>query len=320
LEALQERDFADLEVKVEKICCQFCDEEFFIPANLALHVQRKHQSASGDQHFECLFCGKLIRGKSNFKHHLKLHKNEGFRCKFRICSKWFKIESELEDHIKKVHFAEGKNPVECKLCKKWYACKISLGNHMRINHPEKVILKNPNNPKTLLARKRAELKAKELPFLMPCNFCDDVFESKTSLYDHTKKMHKNEAVKCKKCRFYFKTKIEMEEHFINAHKNNCKFCRQTFLSASRLYKHMKSEHLEKKCEFHQCKFFSNSKEELEAHKKESGVIFGFCIFLQAASSLQNLYLFLSIFFCCYLTCHLSLLSDVNRHFLFIKTT
>jgi len=265
LEALKESGLADL----EKICCKFCDEKFVIPANLDSHVQRKHQSASVDQPFECLFCSKLIRGKSNLQSHLeKLHKNEGYQCKFRICSKWFKIESELEDHIKKVHFAEGKNPVECKVCKKWYACKISLSNHMRKYHPEKVILKNPNNPKTLLARKRAELKAKELPSLMPCNFCDDVFESKTSLYDHTKKMHKNEAVKCKKCRFYFKTKNEMEKHFESTHKNKCQFCTQTFSSANVLSSHLKNKHSDKKCKFRHCSFYTDLKEELEAHKKE----------------------------------------------------
>jgi len=190
LESHQEIDVDKLVVQVEKLCCKHCEEKFSIPTDLDLHVQRKHQSQQADS-LNSIFCKKDVNAKGSLTTHLKkCDKNEGFQCKFRRCYSRFKNESELEDHIKKVHFAEGKNPVECKVCKKWYACKISLSNHMRTNHPEKVKLKNPNHFKTLLAQKRAELKAKELRSLMPCNFCNDVFESKTSLYDHTKKMHK----------------------------------------------------------------------------------------------------------------------------------
>jgi len=41
LKKLEENDFEDLEVKVEKICCEFCEKKFFIPANLDLHVKQK---------------------------------------------------------------------------------------------------------------------------------------------------------------------------------------------------------------------------------------------------------------------------------------
>jgi len=78
----------------------------------------------------------------------------------------------------------------------------------------------------------------------------------------------NEAVKCKKCRFYFKTKNEMEEHFESTHKKKCQFCVQIFTSTNLLSSHLRNKHSEKKCKFRHCTFYSDLKEELEAHKGE----------------------------------------------------
>jgi len=233
---------------VEKISCKFCEATFFIPANLDLHVKRKHQSASGDQPFQCLFCNKLLLSRRNFKSHLKrLHGGKGVRCKFISCSAVFKTERDLDEHLQKVHLVEGKKAVECKVCKFWFY-KNSLGTHMK-THGEKV--------------KSARIGIK-------CKFCGDSFENKFNLYNHTKKIHKSEAIKCQisHCRIYFKTKEQMKEHFENTHRNNCNFCQLSFHNQFLLLSHLRKTHLEKKCKFSKCVFYTDSKEDLAKHLKQ----------------------------------------------------
>jgi len=258
LKKLGESDFEDLEVKVEKIFCSFCDEKFFIPANLDLHVQRNHQSETEDQHFQsdniiCLFCTKLVKGKNNFSRHLsRFHKDEGFKCKFKRCGYTFTTKIILNEHLKKKHRIEGKK-IECKLCNRWYSCKFSFGTHVRKIHENKAAGTKKN-----LGRK------------FSCLFCADRFENKWSFYQHTKKNHEQEAIKCQiqQCIFFFKTKEKMKEHFKKKHENICKFCSLTFSNPTLLYTHLLNTHREKKCKFYPCNFYSDSKDELEIHVKE----------------------------------------------------
>jgi len=120
LEKIAESKFEDLELKVEKICCEFCEEKFFIPANLDSHVKRKHRVFKHEP-YKCLFCSKVLRGKCNFGKHLKLfHKDEAIRCKYKHCFAVFNTEKCLKDHLEKRHsLPKGKNPIECEVCKNW---------------------------------------------------------------------------------------------------------------------------------------------------------------------------------------------------------
>jgi len=231
---------------VEKICCELCDEKFFIPANLDLHVQRNHQSASEDQPIICLFCSKLFKSNQTYSAHLSLfHKDEAIRCKYRQCLAVFRTEKSLKDHLTKKHFlSKPKYSVQCKLCKIWVSSDNYLKKHIEKMH---------------------SLKLK--PF--KCSFCPQSFDSKAKLINHIKKNHK-EAKKCRfnYCQIYFKSKLEMENHFKNAHQINCKFCHSIFNRNSGYLIHLKQLHLEKKCKFSRCTFFADSKDEFENHLKE----------------------------------------------------
>jgi len=250
LEKLGESDFEDLEVKVEKICCEFCEEKFFIPANLDLHVQSEHQSSSENnekQTIKCLFCYKLFKNKGTYRAHLKLlHKDEAIRCKYRQCFAVFRTEKSLEEHLKKEHFSnKQKNSFKCKVCKIWISSKNYLKSHIERMHTSK-------------------FKS------IKCEFCTETFESKAKLCHHTKKNHQTEAIKCQSsnCYLYFKSKQEMEDHFNNAHQINCKFCHSILTSNCRYLIHLKQFHLEKKCKFSRCAFYTESKVELEKHVRE----------------------------------------------------
>jgi len=247
LEKLGESDFDDLEVKVEKICCEFCEEQFFIPANLDLHVQGKHQSATDNQLSKCMFCSKLFKCNDTYKNHFKtFHKGEKIRCKFKRCSIPFKSEKGLKDHLKLTHLVDETNLLECKLCKYWYSSKNSLHAHMKWH-----------------AKKPTETK----PKILKCLFCPESFSRRKYFNCHIRQNHELEAVKCRHfhCEVYFKAKEQMEQHFATAHNNNCKFCEFTCFSRQLLSSHLKKMHLEKKCKYGVCTFYTDSKEELEKH-------------------------------------------------------
>jgi len=234
---------------VEKICCDSCDETFFIPANLDSHVQRKHQSAS-ENHFNCVFCSKLYKTRACLTNHLiKLHKGEGFRCKFKTCSVVFRTEENLDNHYQKVHFtSNGEKHFECEVCKNMYTSKHYLKYHMK-SHAK---------------------REKQSPEIYECLICKELFSSVNYLKKHKKENHKPEGIKCQiqPCKLYFKTTDEMKEHFINKHNNKCKFCFSSFFRRSLLFSHLRKVHFDKKCNFTQCTFYTDSRKEMAKHVKE----------------------------------------------------
>jgi len=250
LDQMGESDFENLEVKVEKICCDLCDEKFFIPENLDLHVERKHLSASEDKSFKCLFCSKLYTTRGSFRCHLnKFHKSKGFRCRFPLCAAVFRTEVNLENHYQKVHFITSeKKPFECEVCKNWYASKDYLKYHMK-SHAK---------------------KEEQGPEMFKCLICKELFSSVYYLNKHKKENHKPEGIKCQiqPCQLYFKTTDEMKEHFENKHNNNCKFCSSSFFSRTHYFSHLRKVHFDKKCNFTQCTFYTDSRKEMEKHVKE----------------------------------------------------
>jgi len=250
VEKLGESDFEDLDVSVEKICCAFCEQKFFIPANLDSHVKRKHERVFKHEPFKCLFCSKVLRGKCNFGKHLTLfHKDIAIRCKYRQCFAVFKTKKCLKDHLEKIHcLPKGKNPIECEVCKNWYPSKLSLETHMK---------------------RHAQIE-KVLEKKYECLFCNEFFVDRNKLNKHAKENHKSEGIKCQqqRCRRYFKSSEEMKEHFENTHKNKCKFCSSNFVSHPLFSSHMRKVHLEKKCNFSKCNFYTDFKEELKKHIRE----------------------------------------------------
>jgi len=247
LEKLGESDFEDLEVKVEKISCQFCEEKFFILANLDLHSKRKHRrSLFGFKQIKCVFCSKLLRAKRNYIKHLNVfHKDKGIRCKYRTCFAIFETKKSLKEHVKKVHCLVGGQ--KCKLCKMWLSSN-RLKSHMEKKHATQVL-----NFKSI-----------------KCEFCTEGFDSKFKLFQHTKKTHVSVAFKCQlfNCNLYFQSSEQMKGHFENAHQIKCKFCRSISSCQTAHLIHVKKSHPEKKCKFSRCSFYAGSKDELENHVKE----------------------------------------------------
>jgi len=262
---------------VEKICCGLCEEKFFIPANLDLHVRKKHQRVFKNQPIECILCKKLIRGICSYSKHLSsLHKDEVIRCNFRKCSAIFKTEKTLEEHLKNKHLLiDGKKPIECKVCKFWYQSDFALRVHMK-NHKEVANFK--------------------------CLFCGESFENRIELFHHIKKTHKSEAIRCQQqqCRCYFKTREVMKKHFKKMHNLtiSCKFCFSICSNRAVLLKHLKQNHIEKKCKFSFCYFYTGSKDEMEMHvgKKHSKTVkLKKCVYCEKSLRQQSMCYHINIF-------------------------
>jgi len=198
LEKLGEDDFERLDVKVEKVCCELCQEKFFIPANLKLHKEKEHEKspvASKLDDTTCMFCKKVFSNKNSVNNHLRqFHKGRAFWCKFKSCVTAFKTAQELDRHLKKRHSLKGRKPIECKKCSYWIVNNTAaLEKHMK--HHEKI-----------------ETKEKLVGKIFSCLFCPEKFKKLRSLFSHTKDNHKEEAIKCQniQCIHFFKSKIEME--------------------------------------------------------------------------------------------------------------
>jgi len=254
---------------VEKNSCDFCEEKFFIPANLDFHLETEHRDLQVTKLFKtkpfpCIFCKKLVRGKCNVRRHLKsMHKGEKtFWCKMVMCSTVFKSQSSLKEHFEQVHLLKEGNPVKCEVCKKWFANNSNWTKHMSRTHLE-TYLKLRKQRQSKLKPNRNGTKT-----ILSCKFCTERFEDKVDWYQHTKIKHKNEAVKCKICLSFFKSKQQMEEHFKEKHENYCKFCQSIFTSAVNLSWHNSKIHKDKKCKFGKCQFFTDSKKEMENHVRD----------------------------------------------------
>ena len=128
---------------------------------------------------------------SNQKDHIEVHsenqellrkpKNvykQSFRCE--ICEKYFKMRSQMQRHVKKVH--EKASETKCELCEKTFSDAYCLMVHMNTFHSKK---KN---------------------FI--CDTCEQSFVSKAALIGHIQVRHdKTQTSKCDTCDKEFTSKL-----------------------------------------------------------------------------------------------------------------
>jgi len=234
---------------VEKICCEFCEDKFFIPANLDLHVKRKHQSATKNQHSEAIKnsqnrrCGVYFKSEEQTKEHFE----HAHSCKF--CSSIFSSKNYYHKHLRKFHLEKKCN---FTLCIFYTASKEEMEKHLKEKHISKKY-------------KRSD-----------CVYCGKSFANPSSFVSHVRLMHSEIAIRCDhhKCCLFFKTREDLEKHKKEGHKKvererksvACQFCAKTFADRCSYAAHIKRSHSEAiRCKYHNCCTFFKSEEELLKH-------------------------------------------------------
>ncbi|KAG5679644.1 hypothetical protein PVAND_009201 [Polypedilum vanderplanki] len=268
--------------------CEFCKKKFYIKSKLDQHIKATHPKGEIKK-FICDYDGRIYFNRQDMHRHIKMHyskvkckvcnkesaaismsshmktqhpKNSGVTCK--ICSKIFRTNYHLSDHLKSHNKQH-----ECEICLKKFATRSNLNYHKRIHSNVNlftcnVCQKGFKYEPAMRKHMRIHLKDRPKPFMCPkCEYstdekCNLVRHIKThDNFDARQKMRMNNMknpVKCDECVLFFSDKHKLKTHKKNIHSQN-KILFQCDLCAAKLkHKSGIKIHLEKWCKMLFSKF------------------------------------------------------------------
>lgn len=194
-----------------KYDCPMCKEEFYTITGLCKHLEDHHQEFTCDEcDMSCSFPKQLVRHKI-LKHGLK----EPYLCD--MCGRKYAFRHELKRH-KESHETEKK--FMCEICSKQYTSRSLLIGHRRRSH-WKQIVKCKVCGKELGKYYLPQHMEMHKPIKYPCDLCDQVYNMRTSLYEHRRKVHL--GIRPKEC--------------------TCDICGVVFPRNSNLVRHKEGVHL-----------------------------------------------------------------------------
>ncbi|XP_070211152.1 uncharacterized protein [Littorina saxatilis] len=140
----------------------------------------------------CDQCGTHFKNDSNLKAHVRnVHMEDGgWRHKCHVCRKTFRNKETCLGHVQK--HTGGKSWI-CKDCGQQYLCLSSLQRH-----------------EAYCGNRDMATCEKEKAYA--CNFCNEVFKRKSSLYDHKIAKHSNKSLMCAKCGKGFTWRNSLRRH------------------------------------------------------------------------------------------------------------
>ena len=141
---------------------------------------------------------------------------QSFRCE--ICEKYFKLKSQMQRHVKKVH--EKASETKCDLCDKTFYDASSLLYILTVHKKVKNV---------------------------QCKICNISFPLKGTLKRHILIVHeKIKDFQCVTCNKSFSMKRDLERHVSNVHEMRkdfkCESCEKTFSQKGHLNRHTSSVH------------------------------------------------------------------------------
>lgn len=234
--------------------CQICLSYFPTSQFLKGHLSLKHDISEEESSFKrCKFCMKTYERQTELTSHLCLHPYQReFWCE--LCELNFKVESDLEDHIKQVH-----SQIEFTYEKCNKETDTVFENR----------LENPKDPTANLIDDGNKIE-------LMCSECNNCFSSNEEWDKHIDQCNKKEKVPsfdensyvCPLCEKCFKTDNMLSIH-IRKHTGEklykCNTCCKSFLNSTLLTRH---EKLHKKTKPHVCAICQTSfykKNSLESH-------------------------------------------------------
>lgn len=263
--------------KTPYLKCPICFKKNVCRQQLMVHID-VHENPDN---YRCDICGEVYQFLE--KHKFKVHGREAetseknYGCEH--CGKMFRCETNLKNHIDRVH---GVKDVMCEICNKPFS-KKAISAHKRSAHTDEMFMCE-QCPKMFKTRSGLESHKSEhdveLRKPVKCELCGKEMRRGASLTKHMKVIHSQEdPVNCNMCGKQFRTKFHMVRHrtntcsatidsrpfkcevcgkgfsmrlTMNEHMTThtrtslyqCAFCFKTFGYISNLYKHRKKAHPE----------------------------------------------------------------------------
>ena len=274
----------------ETISCQYCSRMFFDKQKKDRHIEIVHKE-NPDYLFKCneSECGRAFGSKQALNYHIeRFHEQKDLNIPCQICEKTFKLNHNLDEHMRAVHSDVKFN---CELCMAEFKRQSNLNHHYEVIHDTHInklylydnpgtvecfqcsICQNTFREKRTLNHHVKIVHGKDDQPVLCCDLCDfTTIEAKT-LNRHIRSAHEeNYKYVCDKCDFKTKRKDTLKTHTANIHDKVpflcCNSCDFTTIGAKTLNRHMRTTHEDNsKYACNQCDFKTKRKDTLQNHLK-----------------------------------------------------
>ncbi|XP_035782424.1 zinc finger protein 43-like [Anopheles albimanus] len=238
----------DVHNNPENYRCEVCSE---IHQNLEKHMIKAHTpetSVKQEKNYSCEHCGKMFKCETNLKNHIdRVHGVKDVCCD--ICNKHFNRKA-LGAHKRSAHSDE---MYMCEHCPKMFKTRSGLESHKgehdaNLRKSVKCTLCGKEMRRgASMAKHMKTIHSQEDP--VNCNLCGKVFRTSFHMLRHRQNTCaatiNSRPYKCEVCGKGFAMKLTMTEHMTTHTRTSlyqCAFCFKTFGYISNLYKHRKKAH------------------------------------------------------------------------------
>lgn len=265
------------------LVCPF-DESFHVTkCNFKDHLKAEHldETLSNDKIiYKCLVCSFTYKNIQEIRDHFNITHPDVKMKYCKICR--YKLSNNDHEHFMQNHEMAVKKSEKlcCKICKKEFSKATAAKTHFEKTHNQlehgKKRLPGYKCQFSLcsLTFENKEDRRMHMLFAHPdekifaCKFCDQKFNTKSSLSSHTV-IHKNIIYTCDHCQKSFQRRDSYKEHLL-IHSDvrlKCSFCEKVFVQRSNLVRHERIHLQEKPYKCSYCEKTFSDKGACTSHEK-----------------------------------------------------
>ena len=227
--------------KKESSTCPICNKTFSGSASgyLRIHMKSVHEKK---RLFKCKLCIKDFAYQEGYNNHMRtIHENVKFLCD--ICGVNRTQNIALRKHKTKKHedeineqYKDKGSPFPCNICEKVLYSSQLLKNHLQFMH---TLLKDEveNTRKNLGVKLKKAIK---------CQFCDNVFNFRSTLSNHVNVVHNGTTYSCEFCGKVSSSANNLKLHIEAIHKRStktpCEICGKVFRDRTVMKFHVRTVH------------------------------------------------------------------------------
>ena len=245
----------------EKVSCHFCSKIFFDKQKKMRHIEIVHKE-NPEYLFKCNQCSRAFGSKQALNYHIDSYHEEvdlGLVC--GICEKTFKMDQNLDQHMREVH---SDISLECDLCMSTFTRQSNLNHHYKVVHDTAINSLYINDDPTIFD-------------FFECHFCEFVSREKRTLVHHEKFVHKKDELEllyCDLCNFKTYEMKTLNRHKRILHEDSqliysCNLCNFRTKWKASFKRHSDNVHAKKAETFscNECDYQSKLKQNVKRHVK-----------------------------------------------------